>query len=196
MLRAGSDGETGQSSLWRRLRESEEPLSQTAAVSGDGEGGHMKCWWWALGMCVVLNFNTLKYVKTCLQVTDNISQNTILEYVMINSIFEAILQVGGQWETMSNLLLSFLSISEMYLFLTMCSSALSLPIQILSDVSSRGQHGYDAVVLLALLVNYRKYEVCVVYICWLVILLVLVYIVINLHSLLSGRLVAILRVAQ
>lgn len=37
----GPDGETGRPPLWRGLRESEEPLSKTAVVSGDGEKEHI-----------------------------------------------------------------------------------------------------------------------------------------------------------
>lgn len=41
MSPVGPDGETGRPSLWRGLRESEEPLSKTAIVSGDGEKEHI-----------------------------------------------------------------------------------------------------------------------------------------------------------
>lgn len=111
-----------------------------------------------------------------LQVTDNISQNTILEYVMINSIFEAILQVNHLNRKYNSVIFSYilklsLLCSGLFIF------ALRLfPAQILSDASSRGQHGYDAVVLLALLVNYRKYEVCLMCICWLLTVLAFLHI--------------------
>lgn len=39
--------------------------------------------------------------------------------------------------------------------------ASSLLIQVLSNPESRELHGYDSVVVLTLLINYRKYEVCI-----------------------------------
>ncbi|XP_008551217.1 armadillo-like helical domain-containing protein 3 [Microplitis demolitor] len=52
---------------------------------------------------------------------DNLNQNSLLEYVMVNGVFESL-------------------------------------IQLLRDTSARNRHGHDAVLLLTLLVNYRKYE--------------------------------------
>lgn len=75
----------------------------------------------------------LKLLLVLLTGTDNVSQNVLLEYIMINSLFDSF-------------------------------------VRLLSDPILRSIHGHDVVILLTLLVNYRKYEAANPYIVQLSIL--------------------------
>lgn len=114
---------------------------------------------------------------------DNVSQNTLIEYLMIDNIFDTLIKVSQlrfvikrwseinfRWSLLNcntqqkqnnlNLLFGcqlrvFCRVLQFY---KERSLDINLLLQLLSDANIRLKVGRDVILLLTLLVNYRKYE--------------------------------------
>ena len=115
----------------------------------------------------------LRLLLVLVTATDNISTNVILEYLMMNSVFESLMQVGGseEWrgyrvgmgrdgvEEWRGGIVREEGGQRVLIRILLLYSC-----QILSVPEMRDHHGYDGVVVVTMLINYRKYEVSVIHV--------------------------------